>query len=229
MRQVGKNVLSLTVGILTLIPGCYSQAINSISGQQQITVLGSITGAQQEKLKQALAPFTEETGIEIRYEGTHAFTTQLPIRVDSGNPPDVVIFPQPGLMADFAREGKLVPIEQFLDTDKLQQIYTQDWLDLATVEDQIYGVWYRVSIKSLVWYNPKAFNAAGYKIPQTWREMLALSDQIVADGKVPWCLGIESGDSTGWVGTDWIEDILLRTAGAQVYDQWTSCVMTAQI
>ena len=222
MRQVSKIFLFLTVAISILIKGCNSQSINNNRQQQQVTVLGSITGAQQKKLQQALAPFTKETGIEIVYEGTHAFTTLLPIRVDSGNPPDLAIFPQPGLMADLAREGKLIPLEQVLDTNKLQRAYAPDWLNLATIDDKMYGVWYRVSVKSLVWYSPKAFQAAGYRIPQTWQEMLALSDQIVADGKVPWCLGLESGDSTGWVGSDWIEDIMLRTAGAKVYDRWIS-------
>ena len=90
----------------------------------------------------------------------------------------------------------------------------------ATVDDSIYGIWYRASVKSLVWYNPKAFEAQGFTVPTTWDEMLALSDQIVAAGAMPWCIGLESGDATGWPGTDWIEDIMLRTAGPDVYDQW---------
>ena len=156
------------------------------------------------------------------YEGTDAFATLLPIRVESGNAPDIAMFPQPGLMADFAREGKLVSLDSFMDKTKLQEAYSDDWLKLATVNDEIYGIWYRASVKSLVWYSPEAFKEAGYEIPQTWEEMIALSNKIVADGKVPWCLGMESGDATGWVGTDWVEDIMLRTAGDQVYDQWVA-------
>ncbi|MEM7797243.1 MAG: ABC transporter substrate-binding protein, partial [Cyanobacteria bacterium P01_C01_bin.118] len=68
--------------------------------------------------------------------------------------------------------------------------------------------------------NPKAMEAQGWTVPTTWDEMLALSDQIVAAGVNPWCVGLESGDATGWPGTDWIEDIMLRTAGPEVYDQW---------
>ncbi|PSN17756.1 ABC transporter substrate-binding protein [filamentous cyanobacterium CCP5] len=184
-----------------------------------VTVLGVVIGEQQEKLEAALAPFEEETGIDVVYEGTDAFATLLPVRVDSGNAPDIAMFPQPGLMADFAREGALVPIT-FIPSGDLAAAYSQDWIDLATVEGEPYGVWYRASVKSLVWYSPAAFDAAGYDIPTSWDEMLALSDQIVADGRTPWCLGMESGDATGWVGTDWVEDIMLRTAGPEVYDQW---------
>jgi alpha-glucoside transport system substrate-binding protein len=96
------------------------------------------------------------------------------------------------------------------------------WLELGKVDGTLYGLWARADLKSLVWYRPDAFAEQGYTIPSTWEEMLALSDQIAADGTTPWCIGIESGASTGWVGTDWIEDIMLRTAGPDVYDQWVT-------
>lgn len=209
---------------LTLLVGCQSAndegTSSSDSTKKQVTILGVIVGEQQRKLEQALAPFTEETGIEIVYEGTDTFATTLPIRVDSGNPPDLAMFPQPGLMADFAREGKLIPLNNFMTPEQLQQAYADSWLELGSVDDTLYGVWYRASVKSLVWYNPKVFEENGYEIPQTWSEMLALSERLVAEGKTPWCLGMESGDATGWVGTDWVEDIMLRTAGAETYDRW---------
>ncbi|MEB3212871.1 MAG: ABC transporter substrate-binding protein [Leptolyngbyaceae bacterium] len=190
--------------------------------QPTVTVLGVIVGEQQEKFEQAIAPFEEATGIDVVYEGTDAFATLLPVRVDSGNAPDIAMFPRPGLMADFATEGQLIPLNAFLSAEALAESYPEDWINLGTIDDQIYGVWYRASVKSLVWYSPPAFDAAGYTIPETWDEMRVLSDQIVADGGVPWCLGMESGDATGWVGTDWIEDIMLRTQGGEVYDQWVT-------
>lgn len=189
-------------------------------GSGTVTVLGVVVGEQQEKLEAVFAPFEEETGIDVVYEGTDAFATLLPVRVESGDAPDVAMFPQPGLMADFAESGQLVPITSFMDMSTLEAAYPEDWLTLGTVNGELYGVWFRASVKSLVWYNPEAFEAAGYEVPTTWDEMIALSDQIVADGGTPWCLGMESGDATGWVGTDWVEDIMLRTAGPEVYDQW---------
>ncbi|MEM8604196.1 MAG: ABC transporter substrate-binding protein [Cyanobacteria bacterium P01_H01_bin.121] len=189
-------------------------------GDRTVTVLGVVVGEQQEKLEAALRPFEAETGIDVVYEGTDAFATVLPVRVEAGEAPDIAMFPQPGLMADFVRTGQLKPIGEFLSAEDLAAVYADDWITLATVDDQIYGVWYRVSVKSLVWYSPTAFAAQGYEVPETWAELTALSDQIVADGGTPWCLGLESGDATGWVGTDWVEDILLRTAGPEVYDQW---------
>lgn len=210
-----------TLAIATLagaIAACDGQSGDNQGGDPNtVTVLGVVIGEQQEKLEQALAPFEAETGIDVVYEGTDAFATLLPVRVDSGNAPDVAMFPQPGLMRDFAAEGLLIPLGEFMD---FQGDYTQDWIDLATVDGDLYGVWYRTSVKSLVWYNPQAFEAAGYAVPNTWEDLLALTEQIVADGGTPWCLGMESGDATGWVGTDWVEDLMLRTAGPEVYDQW---------
>ncbi len=227
LKKLSKLRLFSTLLIsLSLLVGCQppetsnESTNNNPTNEKQVTILGVIIGEQQEKLEQALAPFTEETGIEVVYEGTDTFATTLPIRVDSGNPPDIAMFPQPGLMADFAREGKLIPLTEFMTPEELQDAYREIWLDLGSVDGQPYGIWYRTSVKSLVWYNPKAFEKNGYEVPKTWEEMIALSDRIVAQGQTPWCIGIESGNATGWVGTDWVEDIMLRTVGGETYDQW---------
>jgi alpha-glucoside transport system substrate-binding protein len=190
------------------------------TGARTVTVLGAFVGEQQIQLEEALAPFEQETGIDVIYEGTDAFTTLLPVRIDSGDSPDIAMFPQPGLMRSLAEEGALVPVTEVLSREQLQQYYPDSWIDLSTVDDQIYGIWYRAALKSLVWYSPNQFEAAGYEIPQSWDEMIALSDQIVADGKTPWCLGMEGGNSSGWPGTDWIEDIVLQAEGPDFYNQW---------
>ena len=75
-------------------------------------------------------------------------------------------------------------------------------------------------MKSLVWYIPENFEDAGYEVPQTMEELKALSEQIVADGETPWCIGLGSGGATGWPATDWVEDMMLRTQPPEVYDQW---------
>ncbi|MEL6319883.1 MAG: ABC transporter substrate-binding protein, partial [Cyanobacteria bacterium J06626_14] len=185
-----------------------------------VTILGSITGEGADTIEEIFEPFTAETGIDVVYEGTDAFATLLPVRIDGGNAPDLALFPQPGLMADLARSGSLISLDSFLDSDQLNAAYGNDWLQLGTVDNALYGLWARADLKSLVWYRPDVFAEQGYTIPSTWDEMLTLSNQMAADGTTPWCIGIESGSATGWVGTDWIEDIMLRTAGPDVYDQW---------
>ncbi len=210
----------LLLGLLALLPGC-GPGERTDDDARTVTILGVVVGEQQEKLEAALAPFEEATGIDVVYEGSDAFATLLPVQVESGSAPDLAMFPQPGLMRDFARSGQLQPLGELMDQTALAEAYPDDWIDLGKVDGELYGIWYRASVKSLVWYNPKAFEAKGYAVPQSWEEMTALSDKIIADGSTPWCLGMESGDATGWVGTDWIEDLMLRTAGPEVYDQWT--------
>lgn len=187
-----------------------------------VTVLGVWGGDELTAFQEAVFPFTDETDIGMAFEGTRDLAAVLTTRVEAGNPPDLAILPNPGQMEEFASRGELVDISTFMDMDKFQENYSQSWIDLGSYEGKLYGILVGASNKSLIWYNPTAFEAAGYEIPTTWDEMIALSDQIVADGTAPWCIGVESGAASGWPATDWIEDIMLRTAGTEVYDQWVA-------
>ena len=189
---------------------------------QTITILGGLEREQQTELEAALRPFEERTGVEIHYEGDLNFATLLSERVEAGNPPDIVIFPQPALIAEYAESGHLVPLTNFLDERSLQAAYSDKWLNLGAVNGNAYALWYRAIVKSLVWYRPSVFEAQGYRIPTNWDNLTALSNQIVKDGGTPWCIGLESAEATGWGGTDWIEAILLRTAGPESYRQWVA-------
>ncbi|MAT97632.1 MAG: hypothetical protein CL608_10855 [Anaerolineaceae bacterium] len=188
----------------------------------EVTVFGKWTEAEGENFVAALAPFEEATGITVNYEGSAEFETLITVRVEGGDAPDIAGFPQPGLMAQFVQEGAIPDHAQFLNVDELNDNYSEAWMNLATVNDQLSGVFYRASTKSIVWYPVQAFEDAGYEIPETWDELIALSDQIVANGGTPWCISMEHGGNTGWVATDWIEDVLLRTAPPETYDQWVN-------
>jgi alpha-glucoside transport system substrate-binding protein len=131
-------------------------------------------------------------------------------------------FPQPGNMATFARDGYLVDLGEFLDSDLMSTQYSQALFDSGTVDGTLVGIWHNADVKSLVWYAKPAFDAAGYQIPETWDDLLALTQQIVDDGGVPWCIGIESAGATGWPATDWVEDVMLRTTSPENYDAWTT-------
>jgi alpha-glucoside transport system substrate-binding protein len=140
-------------------------------------------------------------------------------RVEAGDPPDVALLAQPTMMWRFADQGSLVPLPPEL-IDRIQDNYALAWRDLGSYQGQVYSVFHRVYPRSFVWYPKRYFEEMGYEVPGTWDDLIALSDQIVADGGTPWCIGIESGAASGWVGTDWLEDVVLRSAGPEVYDQW---------
>jgi alpha-glucoside transport system substrate-binding protein len=185
-----------------------------------VSVIAVWGGDELDSFMAMVAPFEERTGINVAFEGTRDLNAVLTTRTQGGNPPDLAGLPGPGQLIEYAREGHLVPLDDVLDMNRMRQEYDEGFLNLATQDGQMYGIFIRAAVKSLVWYNPPAFEAAGYQIPTTWDELRALEDQIIADGVTPWCIGLESGAASGWPGTDWIEDIMLRTAGTDVYDQW---------
>lgn len=199
-------------------PVAQAPPVQQIGGT--VTVLGVWGGNELESFLAMVKPFEDATGVKVQFEGTRDLGAVLTTRIQGGNPPDVAGIPSPGTMAEYARAGSLIALDDVLDMTAMRDQYAQSWIDLGTVDGKIYGVFIKTSLKGLVWYNPKAFAAAGYEVPQTWEALIQLSDRIVADGKTPWCIGLESGAASGWPATDWIEDIVLRTAGPTVYDQW---------
>jgi len=150
------------------------------------------------------------------------FEQQFQIQAEGGTL-DVAAVPQPGAIADLAQNGSIVSLEDLgFDIDELNDLLGESFVALGEYEGEHYGLPTNINLKSMVWYPKAAFDAAGYAVPETWDELVALSDQIVADGSNPWCVGFQSEGSTGWPATDWMEDIMLRTAGPDVYDQWVA-------
>lgn len=184
-------------------------------------VRDSETDKAATRLKDTYKPLVDCTGVEIVFTGTDQFETEIKVKMAGGNPPDVIDFPQPGGLRDLIAKKQAVPFPDDL-AKMVKDENLAGWPELATVDGKTYGVPARANIKSLVWYSPAAFKAKGYEIPKTLDDMKALSDKIVADGGTPWCVGIESGVATGWVITDWFEDMMLRINGPEVYDQWVA-------
>jgi alpha-glucoside transport system substrate-binding protein len=198
-----------------------------LSGQT-VSVFGPWLGPDRDLVLSIFAYFEAATGARIDYAGSDSFEQQIVIDTQAGSPPHVAVFPQPGLAADLAGRGFLVPLGDDIRTWTLENYAAgQSWVDLGTYVDasgnpDFFGFFYKVDLKSLVWYSPDNFADAGYEVPQTMEALIALSEQIVADGGTPWCIGLGSGDATGWPATDWVEDILLRTQPPEVYDGWVT-------
>ena len=199
-----------------------------LSGQV-IEVFGPWMGTDRDLINSVLAYFAFATGADVRYAGSDSFEQQVVIDVRAGVPSyHLAIFPQPGLAADIAAIGGLIPLGDELRQFTLDNYGAgQSWVDLGTYADPdgeptFFAFHYKSDLKSLVWYVPDNFTDAGYAIPETMEELVGLSDRIVADGGTPWCIGLGSGDATGWPATDWVEDILLRTQPPEVYDGWVT-------
>ncbi|WP_024286104.1 ABC transporter substrate-binding protein [Cellulomonas sp. KRMCY2] len=212
-------------GETTAAEGCEDYAAYGDLAGTEVTVYTSIVEQEQTDQEDSYVEFERCTGADIKYEGSREFEAQLLVRIEAGNAPDIAYLPQPGLLktivADYpdaivpAPEGTAANVDSF---------FSESWKGYGTVDGTFYAAPLGANMKSFVWYSPAMFADAGYEVPETWDDMIALSDQIVADSPdtKPWCAGIESGDATGWPATDWIEDVVLRSAGPDVYDQWVA-------
>jgi len=193
-----------------------------------VTVMGSMQGKDEENLMAMASCFEAATGAVVKYSGSRDFAALIVADLRSNNAPNISIFPQPGLAADMAADGFLSPLG-----DDAAAWMTENygagasWVALGTYADpdgneQFFGFPFKQDLKSLVWYSPEQFEDNGYEIPATMEELIALSDQMVADGNTPWCIGVESGNATGWTATDWMEDLMLRTTTPENYDRWVT-------
>ncbi|WP_316013653.1 ABC transporter substrate-binding protein [Roseobacter sp. HKCCA0434] len=204
----------------------YKANAPDLSGQT-VTVAGPWLGQERDRVVAAWSYFEDATGATVEYAGSDSFEQQIVIDAEAGSAPNIAVFPQPGLLRVMAERGLVEPLSAD-DSSWIADNYAagQSWVDLATFEvdgeEELYGIFYRVDLKSLVWYVPENFEDAGYEIPETMEELKALTDQIVEDGGTPWCIGLGSGGATGWPATDWVEDMMLRTQPPEVYDQWVA-------
>ncbi|MEA2057740.1 MAG: ABC transporter substrate-binding protein [Actinomycetota bacterium] len=188
---------------------------------ESVTVFGPLRGDEARSFLESMAPFEERTGIDIQYVGAGSVAQEIKQRVQESDLPDVGILPQPSLVAALARDGHLVP----LDGETVSTVtdnYSTAAVEMGRIDGTLYSVWYAAAVKSLVWYRPDVLAEAGYEVPETWADLMALTARIEADGFTPWCLSMESFGASGWVGTDWIEDIVLRSEDPEVYDAWAA-------
>ena len=187
-----------------------------------VTIAGIESGdANIAGIEAAFDALREETGIDVLYT-PYGLTSDLDVEIAGGNPPDIATFAQPIVLADYARSGDLVPMPTDVAAD-VSLVWNGEWTGLANVDGVQYGVPTKSDPKSLVWYQPARFDELGYTVPRSWDELTALTEQAAApNGNTPWCVGIESSVATGWVFTDWVEDVLLRRHGPDVYDRWTT-------
>ncbi|KAA9009232.1 ABC transporter substrate-binding protein [Histidinibacterium aquaticum] len=201
---------------------------HDLSGQT-LTISGPWIGDDRDLVDSVIAYFEEATGANVEYSGSDSFESEIRRASQTGGLPNMAVIPQPGLLADLAAAGDVTPLDDETASWISENYAAGDsWVDLATSQNEqaggeaLNGFFYKVDVKSLVWYSPPVFEELGYEIPTTMEELIALSDQAVEDGFTPWCIGLGSGDATGWPATDWVEDIMLRTQSLETYDQWVT-------
>lgn len=191
---------------------------------ETVEVYATIVDVEADQLVQSWADFEECTGITIDYVGTQEAETQINVRAAAGDPPDLMIIPQPGLLQRLVNDGYVVPASAEVEAN-VDEFWTESWKEYGTVDGTFQAAPLMASVKGWVWYSPAEFEEKGIEIPTTWDEMMDVTETLAEDSTAtykPWCEGFGSGDATGWPGTDWIEDAVLRSAGPEAYDQWVA-------
>ncbi len=195
---------------------------------QSLSVFSAATGPDKLKLERVFDYFEAATGASVELSGSDSLEQDIIIAAQSATLPDIAMLPQPGLAADLAARGVLVPLDD-AKRDWFRENFAagESWLSYVTYpgpqgEEHVYATIFGADVKSLVWYVPEIFDENGYDIPETMEDLKALTEQIVSDGGTPWCIGLGAGAATGWPATDWVEDMMLRTVSPDVYDAWVS-------
>ena len=190
-------------------------AAQDLAGErvEAVAVWGDV---EQQRFEAVLQRFEENTGADVTYisTGGQGIDTVVGTRIEGGNPPDVAILPNPGLLVDFAEQGALQPLDDVAGP-VVDENYATVWRELATVDGTLYGVWFKAANKSTVWYNVNTFSDAGVEPAADWDALQSTAQTISDFGVTP----ISVGGADGWTLTDWFENVYLRTAGPEMYDQ----------
>lgn len=205
--------------------GAASSLLASCGGDTRassIDVLNVWSGEELESFRAVVAPFTRTTGITINLESTRNLSVALTIRLRGNDPPGVAVVPNPSQMRQMAGQNRLIRLDTFLDMRKIRSDYSGDWLDLASYQGNLYALVYKAANKGTIWYSPAHFSALDYRVPTTWDQLIALSNEIAGRGQYPWAIGVESAAASGWPAADWIAEIYLKSFGPQLYDQWVN-------
>lgn len=208
------------------VPTGYTELDAAINGDYTGTTVSIQTqwiGGEGANFAAALADFIEATGITVQVDSIgSSHETVLRTRIEGGQPPDLAMLAQPTAVLAYGEQGRLIDVSTIMDAQKLADEHPATIGLITDADGAIWGIPYKADVKSTVWYPIPYFEQNGFEVPTTWDEMIALSDQIVAAGTAPWCMGMEAGTATGWQFTDWVEEVMLRTASPEAYNQWIS-------
>ena len=233
MRGTKRIKVFAALGItMALTSACLSSGSSSSSGGggkpegevkgSKITIWLSLDPPVIAALKAGVDPVAQAAGVTVTWQRVDNINQLIMTKIQANQTPDIALIPQPGVVADIVTRGKATALDDVVDMNALKSSMLPGTLEAGTVNGKLYGLLVSANTKSFVWYPKKAWEAAGYKAPQTIDELNALTDKIKADksATAPWCIGIESKAATGWPATDWFEDLVMRYGGADGYNKW---------
>jgi alpha-glucoside transport system substrate-binding protein len=222
----GRSAVLATAAVVlasTGLAACGGGGSSSGSSSKTVTIWTSLDQPVIDGFTKVLAPEVKKQGITVTIKKVNNINQLVMTSIQANKAPDIALIPQPGVVADIVKRHKATALDGILDMNALKSGMTAGTLDAGTVNGKLYGLLVNMSVKSLVFYNKKAWAKAGYPTPKSLPELEALTNKIKADGGTPWCMGIQdTGGASGWPATDWMEDLVMRYGGASKYNDWVT-------
>jgi alpha-glucoside transport system substrate-binding protein len=210
-----RRILVALIPVVALLAAACTQGGGN-ANDKTVTVIGSWGDAEEANFKAMVAPWEQRTGNKVAYTGSRGLGAYLTTAVASGTLPDLAGLPGPGEMAQFAANGALKPIDTVLDMNTYTSETVPALVDLGKVNGKVTAVFIKLSVKGFIWYNKANYDGT---VPATWDEVMAIDP---APAESLFCVGFESAADSGWPGTDWVEDFVIRQSGPTVYDEWVA-------
>lgn len=212
--------VGLGAAVALTLGACGGGGGGNAAADKEVTVWTSMDQPVVDGLNTALKAKADGAGITVKVQRVENINQLIMQKMQANDTPDIAMIPQPGVVADIVKRGGGKPLDDVVDMAALKESMVPGTLESGTVDGKLYGLLVSMNVKSLVFYNKPAWDAAGYQAPKSFDELVALTDKIKAEGKTPWCMGIESDTATGWPVTDWFEDLMMRNAGVDGYNKW---------
>ncbi len=223
MRRIHRRGrTSLLVGLALALAAALAGCGSGSSSDKTVTIWMSVDQPVFDGLQKQMKAKATDAGIKVKLSKVTDINSLIMTKIQANDAPDIALIPQPGVVSNIVKRNKAFPLDDVVDMNALKGNMLPGSLDAGTFNGKLYGLLASANVKSLVFYNKKAWDKAGYKTPQSIDELNQLTDQIKKDGGTPWCFGIESDTATGWPATDWIEELVMKYGGEQTYKDWVA-------
>jgi alpha-glucoside transport system substrate-binding protein len=220
-RRARTSLLAVgAIAAASVLAACGS---GSGSDSKTVTIWTSVDQPVIDGFNKVLVPEAKKKGITVKIKKVNDINTLIMTSIQANKAPDIALIPQPGVVADIVKRNKATALDDVVDKATLKNSMTAGTLDAGTINGKLYGLLVNMNVKSLVFYNKKAWAAKGLKTPTTLAELEQLTDQLKGKDSYPWCMGLQDpGGASGWPATDWLEDLVMRYGGADKYNQWVT-------
>jgi alpha-glucoside transport system substrate-binding protein len=199
-----------------LLVGCVPAARPT---SDTVRVLAAWSDNELDDFMAMVRPFEEQTGIRVLYTGTRDLRGVITDDLARGAPPDVAGLEGPGHMQELARAGALRDLAQAIDLRAYKQDVAPTFIELGSVDSRLVGLFVKATVKGLIWYDPRVIRSGA---PESLTDLHLMAHLKLSGETHEWCIGLESKESSGWPGTDWVESLLLHRSGVDVYDRWVA-------